>query len=210
MAETESFIERVKREIIKYASLYNQYYVDFEYIIFSEAFTKPYYIVSAKEDNFMHLLGVNSELSPQIFFDKSLNGTLTTDDFNFDKKQQNPKSVKGTVRRKIKAMQSIIGIFDNTAYVEENFAKNNIICSFAASETTCTIGFTIGEFVKPKTLLKGNELNSESCKPIDVVLKRQAGSELFDTLTYGTSESCEKYRSYITELSTKELIEKIF
>lgn len=121
MSDNESFEERVRQTIIKYAPLYKNYYTDFEYMIFSEAFATSYYIIAAKEDNFMHLLGIHSTLSPQSFFDKSLNGTLTISDFDFNKKGQSEKAVKGTVRRKINVINGIFGIFDNATYVDIGF-----------------------------------------------------------------------------------------
>lgn len=210
MSDNISFEERVKQTIIECAPLYKQYYTDYEYMIFSEAFTISYCTISAKEDNFLHLLGVNSTLSPQEFFNKSLDGTLTISDFDFYKRGQVEKAVKGTVRRKINVIKGIFRIFDNAAYVEEDFTKNNIRCSFATSDNNCTIGFTLDKPAKPKTLLKGNELNKENCRPIDVVIRRKVGTELFDTITYGTTDNCLKYRELITKYSTKELVEKIF
>lgn len=63
MAE-ESFKERVRLEIIKAAKQYKETYVDYEYLICSEAFTKKdYYIIAAEEDNFQHLTGVHSQIN---------------------------------------------------------------------------------------------------------------------------------------------------
>lgn len=67
MAE-ESFKERVRLEIIKAAKKYKEIYVDYEYLICSEAFAKrSYYIVDAEKDNFQHLTGVHSQISAQSF-----------------------------------------------------------------------------------------------------------------------------------------------
>lgn len=60
MAET-SFKERVRQEMIKSARQYKNVYVDYEYLICSASFKKkPYYIIDAKEDNFLHLTGVHA------------------------------------------------------------------------------------------------------------------------------------------------------
>lgn len=102
MAE-DSFKKRVQKELIKASKEYKDVYVDYVYLICSEAFVqKDYYIVDAKEDNFQHLTGVHTSMNAKKFFDKCIQGTLTEYDFDFVKKGQDEKSVKGTVRRKIK------------------------------------------------------------------------------------------------------------
>lgn len=208
------FDERVKNAIISYAQKYKYYYTDYEYLILSQAFnSKKFYIISAKEDNFLHLTGVNSPLSPQEFFTKSFNGTLSTNDFDFHKKGQSEKEVKGSVRRKIQVMDNTIGIFDKEApnvKVEENFTKNAIRCSFAAGNSSFTIGFSISDNVRPKTLLKGSELNNTNALSIDAVLRRKSGDSTFDTLLYGSKEVCNKYKDIITNNSTQELIDNLF
>lgn len=121
MAE-ESFKERVRLEIIKAAKKYKEIYVDYEYLICSEAFSKrSYYIVDAEKDNFQHLTGVHSQISAQSFFDKCIDGSLSEDDFDFIKKGQDEKSVKGTVRRKIKALPDMMGLFRAGLLAEEDF-----------------------------------------------------------------------------------------
>lgn len=208
------FEERAKESIIAYAKKYKDYYVDFEYLILSKAFvSKKYYIISAKEDNFLHLTGVNSNLSPKEFFEKSYAGTLSENDFNFIKKGQNIKSVKGSVRRKINVMDNTIGMFDSFASIvkiEEDFQKNAIKCSFAAGSQNVTFGFSISEKVRPKTLLKGYELNNSKAFPIDIVLRKSSGKDKFDTLLFGKKESCRLYREIIIASSSEELIADIF
>lgn len=74
----ESFKERVRLEMIKAAKEYKEMYVDYEYLICSEAFKqKNYYIVDAEKDNFQYLTGVHSQISAQRFFDKCVQGTLS-------------------------------------------------------------------------------------------------------------------------------------
>lgn len=212
--EIIKFEERVREAIISYAQKYKDYYVNYEYLILSKAFvSKKYYILSAKEDNFLHLTGVNSLLSAKDFYQKCLKGTLSTDDFNFNKNGQDVTSVKGSVRRKINVMDYTIGMFDSYASivkVEEDFQKNAIKCSFAAGNQNVTFGFTINEKVRPKTLLKGYELNDSKSYPIDLVLRIVAGQDKFDILLYGQKESCKDYHDIILENCSDELISSIF
>lgn len=108
----ERFKERVCREIIKASAQYQETYLDYEYLICSEAFVnKQYYIVAAEKDNFQHLTGVHSRISPKMFFDKCNKGILTEEDFDFIKKGQNEKAVKGTVRRKLNVLPDMMRLF---------------------------------------------------------------------------------------------------
>lgn len=157
MAE-ESFKERVRLEMIKAAQKYKEIYVDYEYLICSEAFVeKNYYIVGAEKDNFRHLTGVHSLISAQSFFDKCIDGSLSEDDFDFIKKGQDEKSVKGTVRRKIKVLPDMMELFRDGLLAEEDFKKNQVFCTFATADGNCTLGFVDSGKARPKSLIKGNE-----------------------------------------------------
>lgn len=197
MAEN-TFKGCVRLEMIKAAKQYKEIYVDYEYLTCSEAFVrKDYYIVNAEKDNFQHLTGVHSLLSPQSFFDKCYDGTLEEDDFNFVKKGQDEKSVKGTVRRKIKILLDMMELFKSGLQAEENFEKNKVFCSFAA-DGSCTLGFSESEKVRPKSLIKGNELNNP--KAVELVLRKEAGAAYFDVIIVGDEQSLEKYRNRIESM----------
>lgn len=82
--EEESFKEHVRKEMMKEAKRYKEIYVDYEYLICSEAFEKRnYYILDAEKDNFQHLTGVHSKISAQSFFEKCVEGLLLEEDFDF-------------------------------------------------------------------------------------------------------------------------------
>lgn len=50
-------------------------------------------------------------ISAQSFFDKCIDGSLSENDFDFIKKGQDERLVKGTVRREIKALSDMMGLF---------------------------------------------------------------------------------------------------
>ena len=84
MAETISFKSRVRNIAVQYAAQYNSYYANKSYLLFSDAFkNKPYYIVEAESTNYLHLLGVSTNLSADNFYLKCLTGVLTEDDFEY-------------------------------------------------------------------------------------------------------------------------------
>lgn len=205
MAE-KGFKERVRLELIKAAKKYEEIYVDYEYLIYSEAFEhRNYYIIDAKKDNFQHLTGVHSRISAKIFFDKCRDGSLSEEDFDFMKKGQDEKSVKGTVRRKIKALPDMMDLFREGMQAEEDFRKNRVICSFATADGNCTLGFTDTEKARPKSLIRGNEL--ENPKAVELVLRRKSGMRFFDEIVIGDREAIDRYKKQIEGLAAKDLLQ---
>lgn len=184
----ESFKERVRKIACEKAKEYKEFFCEKRYLIYSEKFTnKVYYIVAGNEENFLHLVGVNTALTPRQFFDKCIDGTLMEGDFDFIKKGIEENAVKGSVRRKIKALESMTKIFDSSSLVQENFKKNRIECVFASSDNICTVGFSNGDKSRPKTLLKGNELNLFMSYNLSVVLERNRGEIVFNKIFMGTT-----------------------
>ena len=95
MEEKKSFQERVKDTVTEYANQYKDYFVDYDYLICSNAFKhSDYYIVQAHETNFKHLTGLSSEISAGEFFEKCYNGTLEESDFTISKKGVSDKTQK--------------------------------------------------------------------------------------------------------------------
>ena len=72
----------------------------------------------------MHLVGVHTTLTPSEFFEKCFNDTLTENDFDFSKKNQSEKSVKGSVRRKNISFRKHKKFFLHKSYIsKKGFAK---------------------------------------------------------------------------------------
>lgn len=206
MAE-KSFKKRVCSDIIKAAGKYKTVYLDYEYLICSEAFVKKkYYIMDAQKDNFQHLTGVHSRISPQNFFDKCYQGTLSDEDFDFVIKGQDEKSVKGTVRRKIKVLPDMMNLFNIGLLAEENFKKNKVTCSFATANGNCTLGFSESDKARPKSLIKGNGLSNP--KIVDLILRKKSGTELFNEIVIGDKEALNKYKNQIENMLDECLSDK--
>ena len=94
-----SFKQSVCQSIIDQSKIYKKIFIDRQYLICSKCFTnRKYYILVANKDNYLHLVGVHTTLTPSEFFEKCFNDTLTENDFDFSKKNQSEKSVKGSVR----------------------------------------------------------------------------------------------------------------
>ena len=72
-----SFKTRVKNALIQYAGVYYSQFVCKDYLLISDAFHKQaYYILSAEKDNFLHLTGVTTSLSPSSFLTNVLMAPL--------------------------------------------------------------------------------------------------------------------------------------
>ena len=126
--QTPSFKQNVLIAICNGAQKYKDVFLDYEYEVFSKSFkTNKPYIISATKSNFLHLTGVNTNLTANQFFDKALNNTLTESDFDFNKKGQTEKIVKGSVRRKANVKTVYIDFFSEIIYTFLSFNKNKII-----------------------------------------------------------------------------------
>ncbi|KAB3529514.1 PBECR4 domain-containing protein [Alkaliphilus serpentinus] len=209
-----SFKERVKNIAIQESKNYKAYYVDYCYLVCSSAFAKQhYYIIEAKEDNYEHLLGVNSLIPPQDFFDKCYNGTLQESEFNFQKRGKSEKSIIGSVRRKIKVLPNMMNLFYGNIKAQETFIKNQVCCSFATSDNICTLGFISTPKSRPMTLLKGNELDFTKMKDVDLILRKQKEKHKFDEIIIGDLKVLwnyyEKIKEHIVESLFQEKIEII-
>jgi hypothetical protein len=179
---TISFKERVRVVLIQQAQIYNDRFLNKEYLIHSCKFKYHlFYVIAAKRDNFLHLTGVSTNLKANEFFNKCLDETLTEYDFDIGDSRQ-----KGSVRRKINALPYALNLFNGQRIlIEENFIKNRISCSFASSDNKCTLGFTYTRKAKPQTLLKGNELSDPIL--VDVIAVKNESEELFN-LVYISNE----------------------
>ena len=190
-----TFKERVVEIAIAQAPVYKSVFVDYEYLLCSSAFTAhPYYIIAAKEDNYRHLIGVNTCMNASEFFNACLSATLSVNDFDFKKKNRSEKEVKGSVRKKIKVLPLLMNMVSQELIAQENFSKNAIACAFATTECNYTVGFVNTGKARPMTLLSGDELDRNHCAAVDLILRRPTGSEKFDTIMYGTPEILNQYR----------------
>ena len=180
--------------------------MNYEYLLCSKAFSRnAYYIVSAHEDNYLHLTGVHTNLNASTFFQKCCDGTLEENDFDFHKNGQNEREVKGSVRRKINALPDIIGLFSDSTIAEEDFVKNRIRCTLATSNTNVTLGFTVVGKAKPMTLLKGNALNSTKSQTLDLVLRKTSEESNFQEILVGNQTILKEYQEKLGLLVSKDL-----
>jgi len=193
-----SFKQRACNIFIQCAADYQSVFLDYEYLIYGDGFTMlPYYTISAKRGNYMHLTGVNSSLSPYEFFGRCLNGILTENDFDFIKPDVSEDFVKGVVRSKVIALPSMKNLFNQKLYAVENFKTGAVTCSLATADNKITVGFEYRINARPKTLLKGNELRKSNKKNLDIslILRRNRGTNEFDTIIKGNTKDLLRFIS---------------
>lgn len=146
-------------------------------------------------ENFMHLTGIKSSLSPTSFYYACLNGTLTLPFLlNF------PKEYRSIIKCKVKNLIKMDSYFKSSLLVQENYERNSVSCAIATSDGYKTIGFTCtSPYIRPMTIMNKNKLNADQeildVKPIikkykEKVMKNegwkcQIGVKLF--LDQGTS-----------------------
>lgn len=206
MAEQKSFKTRVKEEAIKCSRIYKELFVDYDYLLCSDVFAKAeYYIIQGHEDNYKHLTGVETDIKASDFFNRCYEGTLSEDDFRFEKNGHSESEVKGAVREKIRVLSDISNVFSANSTVEEGFHKNAIKCSFAVEGCTFTLGFTCKDRSKPMTLLRGKRLDQSKAGAMDLVLRKQKAEKKYNEIVVGNECALKKYGVRIKGLLSEDL-----
>lgn len=200
-----SFKERVKNEAISNVKLYETNFINYEYLICSEAFDNRYHIIKSDKGNYLHLIGIHTDLTPEKFYDKCYAGLLDENDFDFIKPNQSEKSVKGSVREKITVLPYMVNLFEQELFAEDNFKKNKIECAFATADKKCTLGFAVSG--RPKTLLKGHKLETSKVRNVDLIFRKPRSSkEPYSELIFGNVDDINKYKNEITDFISKDFI----
>ena len=196
MEKVKSFKERVRDVAVAVAPKFKSELVEYDYLVCSKAFELGYKVIRTDGNNFMHLVGISSELGATEFWNRCINGTLGEDDFELKREGRSEKEVRNTVRRKIKILDFVPDIFTQRLSVEENFCKNNVECAFATSDNSLTLGFASSG--RPKSLMKSNEL-SDKAKDVDLIFRRPRHSDEEFVLYFGDAELIAEYLPQIAE-----------
>ena len=194
----ETFKDRIVECAISCSSIYKDRFGEYDYLVCSEAFEGDHHQeIKAEANNYLHLIGVNTNLSASEFFKKCIDKELKASDFDFIKSDQSEKSVKGSVRQKIKALPQMLEMFDKELFAEKNFKKNKLSCLFATADADFTLGFV--ETGRPKSLMRRNQLNEKRQKPVELVLKKKRGEQFYTERVVGDDTLFEKYKENIKD-----------
>lgn len=177
-------------------------FVNYDYLVCSKAYSHDYYIIRADKSNYLHLIGIHTNLTAEQFFEKCVatdENQLQETDFDFIKPGKSEKSVKGSVREKINTLPYMEKFFYQTLWTEDNFKNNNVDCAFATSDNQLTMGFI--KKGKPKTLLKNNELDPSKQKEVDLIFRKLRNSNTpYTEMIYGNIEKIKLYQESIKDL----------
>lgn len=164
------FKTSVRDKLIKVAIEYKKI-TDCDFVLSSDLFVyKKEYILRFYNDNFLHLTGVITNLSANLFFDKCIKQTISIDDFVCDSTSE----LKGKVKEKLKNLSDIGNFFDKELIFQEKFEKNRVKCNIASSDGKCTLGFinTKGSVHVPLTILNKNQISKENGIVIFTIRKK--------------------------------------
>lgn len=204
--EPVSFKKRVAEVAIEQAKQYEDVFINYEYLICSEAFVKQdYYIIAATSSNYRHLIGVSTSISAVDFFEKCMDGSLSENDFDFTKPGKSEREVKGSVRRKIKSLPFLMSIMREDLVVQEDYIKNGVICSFASTDCNVTVGFVNEGKSRPKSLLWGDSLDWNKAAYVELILRKKRNDNLFSEIIIGDGNMLLKYKDRIDAIVDPEL-----
>ena len=208
MADQVSFKTRVLNTIIQCAKQYNAFYVEQNHLLVSDAFKKkPYYIIQAEKDNFLHLTGVSTSLSAVDFFDKAMNGSLAESDIQLTTHGKSEKDSKGTIRQKIKNLTGITAVVGSFCMVQEDFKRNAVLCTFASANAQCTVGFiATPKLVRPKSLLNGNVVDPAQSAPIKLALAKARSQQKYSSIEIGTIDDVADNLATLREFLSGSLL----
>ena len=103
-------------------------------------------------------------------------------------------------------MPDFLSMLGSSLVAQEKFVKNKVSCTFATTDRCVTVGYiTVGKS-RPKTLLKGDELEEEKCKKVDLILRRSSGEKLFNEIVCGDTDMILKYKAKIESLLAENLL----
>ena len=147
--ETKSFKENALDSILAGAKSY-QSLLGLDFVVSSDRFLyQKKYVIRFHADNFLHLTGVRTSLSPKEFFSKAVDRALSSGDFDCE----STPDLKGTVRLKARNIRNIGTLFDRTVAVQEKMVSGRVICLLAATDGAFTLCFTGGRVINPMSLL---------------------------------------------------------
>lgn len=154
------FEQKTKLQLVQAATAYSRL-IGRSFVIESDAFVRQKrYVMRFFETNFLHLSGVETDLSPREFYAKCFSGDIEYGEF-----WDSPKKNASTIKKKLANLVLIDSFFDADIYVQEDFKKGLVRCFVATSNGQCTLGFVDAKYyVRPNTILASNHLDPS--KPI--------------------------------------------
>ena len=171
-----------------------------------------YFEVVFQTDRFMHLTGVNSNLSAQDFYEKAKDSLLTTGQIDFDSKH----SYHGA-KKKLPCLLLLPSLTNSLVCVVKNLKTLTLTYKIGVTNLDFTIGLTenvdfkgnkINDWFLPRTLrVKDKSIeNSSSSEFVDFIFSKDASMDKYDTMTY--ADKNKKLPLSVKHLISTTLLDK--
>ena len=148
--------------------------------IFSDFPRLDYLQVRFRKNNFKHMTGVETSLSPSLFYDACLHGKLSENDFEFSK--------DGTTQLKFQIMNGIINIFRTGRFIGEyNGKRPYLITDKLVGNNNYCLGLKKNiKYYSPNSVLKANITKEIYLPPKEIraTLRTDVSKDKYDELCY--------------------------
>lgn len=198
--------EKICNELIELSPKFFEYFVSKEYLIISDKFMlQPFYELGARISDFLHLTGLNTNLTFNEFFNKCFSGKILPCDFSLSSYTELGHN-KQSIKYKMKHLPDIIGIFSKDIRIKEDFKYGHVECELATTEGTFTLCFKkYSSLYRPYSLLHHNLLDLETSVSPELILSKDKGKDYYETIVKGDKDKINKYYLLIKDKLSPEL-----
>lgn len=200
--------ENIRTQIIAAAQSYRDNLVGkvFLYVVGRE-----YFEVVFQTNRFMHLTGVNSNLSAQDFYDKAKNSLLSTGQFYFD-----DKHLYSGAKKKLPHLLALPNLTNSLVCVVKDMRTVTLTYKLGLTNVDFTIGLTenrdyagnkINDWFLPRTLrIKDHSIeNSAEAEFVDFIFSKDASFDKYDTINY--SDKSKTFPDEIIPLLSEDILD---
>lgn len=187
MATKSEKKEYIRKQIIAAARSYRD---NLAGKVFLYVVGKEYFEVAFQTNCFMHLTGVNSNLSARDFYKKAKSSLLSTDQFYFDKNHSHSNAKKKLCSLLVlhKLTTSIVCAVKDirTVTLTYRLGLTNIDFTIGLTENVSYNGNKINDWFLPRTLRVNDSSieNSTEAELVDFIFSRDASVDKYDTINY--------------------------
>ena len=200
--------ENIRTQIIAAAQSYRDNLVGkvFLYVV-----GKEYFEVVFQTNRFMHLTGVNSDLSAQDFYDKAKSSLLSTGQFYFD-----DKHLFSGAKKKLPHLLVLPNLTNSLVCVVKDMQTVTLTYKLGLTNVDFTIGLTenrdyagnkINDWFLPRTLrVKDHSIeNSTEAEFVDFIFSKDASFDKYDTINY--SDESKTFPDEIIPLLSEDILD---
>lgn len=179
--------EYIREQIVDAAHIYRDHLAGkvFLYVVGNDHFE-----VAFQSNCFMHLTGVDSQLSAQNFYSKAKSARLTTEQFFFSHERSYQ-----TAKKKLQCLMVLPKLTNSDVIAVKTLHTLTLTYKIGVTNLDFTIGLTenvdrhgikINDWFLPRTLrVKDKAIeNSEAAEVVDFIFSKDASTDNYDTLCF--------------------------